>query len=112
MSYDYYKQEVHLTPGGWVYGTASYNKGEVIARPSDAVQTWLKTLDQSSGYGPPIETWDLTWQSDAVSPEELDNLKSKFPHPRIAGEERIQSELKQNAQFRSWKARKHKGLDE
>jgi hypothetical protein len=106
MSYDSYTLELHLTPRGWEHGTASYGN-EPVARPADAVETWLKTSEQSSGYAPPINDWQPVWTSDAVSAEELAALRSKFPHPQIADQEREDRELRLNSQLRTWKRLRH-----
>jgi|HubBroStandDraft_1064217.scaffolds.fasta_scaffold422614_2 hypothetical protein len=95
---DSHSMEVHLTPGG-------YERG--VARPSDAVETWLRESEQSSGYAPPMVDWRLVWTSNAVSAGELAVLRAKFPHPQIADQEREERELRLNSELRTWKRRRH-----
>ena len=106
MSYDEYTLEMHLTRSrGWVDGTASYND-ETVSRPFDAVETWLKTVEQSSGFVPADTQWELIWKSDAISGEELAALHAKFPHPRIALSEAAARHRKLNSDLRNWKTRR------
>lgn len=110
MSYDSYTQEIHLTPRGWIEGTASYNK-EPVSRPSDAVETWRKKVEQSSGYTTEDIQWDLVWESETVGTEELAALHAKFPHPKIADDERIARISKVNSDLRNWKRRRKRVND-
>src|ERR1700690_3365779 len=108
--YDRYSIEMHLTPGGWVEGTASYGD-RPIERPADAVETWLKKVEQSSGFDTEVIDWSLPWKSEAVKAEELSALQTKFPHPRIADQERVARHAKVNGDLRNWKRRRKGARD-
>src|SRR5258708_1608468 len=108
--YDRYTIEMHLTLGGWVEGTASYGD-KPIDRPADAVETWLKKVEQSSGFETEDIDWSLVWKSETVNAEELTALKTKFPHPRIADQERVARHAKINADLRNSKRRRRDARD-
>ncbi len=96
MSYDRHTEEHHLTPAGWVTGP----------RPSDAVETWLKKTEQSSGYSEEEIDWQQTWVSDTATQVERAELNTKFQHPSVADEERLARIRKVNSQLRKWKQKK------
>jgi hypothetical protein len=75
------------------------------------VETWLKTVEQSSGFDTEDIDWSCVWKSDTVTPEELTALKAKFPHPRIADEERVARHAKVNSDLRNWKRRRKAARD-
>lgn len=102
--HDRYTIEVHLTPRGWIDGAASYDT-KPTDRPTDAVETWLKKVEQSSGFATEDIDWSLVWKSETVKDEELTALNNKFPHPRIADEERVARHAKVNADLRRRKRR-------
>jgi hypothetical protein len=103
--YDRYTLEMHLTPSGWVEGTASYGD-KPIDRPADAVETWLKKVEQSSGFDTEDIDWCLVWKTEVVKAEELTALSTRFPHPEIADRERVARQAKVNADLRNWKRRR------
>lgn len=107
MAYDRSSQEHHLTRAGWVMGTIN---GELKTRPSDAVETWVQKAVQSSAYEEEVSDWRQVWVSEACSPEELAELRAKFPHPRIADDERNAGLRKLNSELRTWK-KKGKGAN-
>ena len=80
MPYDEYKEDVHLTPSGWVYGTFSAC-GTVTEKPApvDRVLTLHKSVYQGSGYSPENVTWEEAWRSSDVSDVYIKELKAKFP---------------------------------
>jgi hypothetical protein len=103
MAYDRYTQEHHLTRSGWIVGTIN---GELKPRPTDAVETWVKKAEQSSGYSEEESDWHQVWALEACSPEELSVLRAKFPHPSIADNERNSRLRKVNSELRNWKRKK------
>lgn len=85
MSWDKTTKEWHLTPHGWVEGTFSVygnvqNPG-VISPPGDRVETWLREMEQSSGFSREVVTWNRNWKSTDYTEEEIQALYKKYPKP-------------------------------
>jgi hypothetical protein len=76
--------EYHLTPNGWIIGTASYDK-EKTERPSGSVQIWERHMFQSSPFSPEDISWKMLWADPNVPQEQHDALKAKFPLPPETG---------------------------
>ena len=85
MSADKFETEYHLTPNGWVSGTAYfYGKAEKkIAPPADRVLTVIELLEQSSRFSPTEQSTSEKWRSPDVSDAELVDLQKRFPFPAL-----------------------------
>jgi hypothetical protein len=83
MSIDRTETEYHLTQNGWVAGTfSSYGqKRGQVDPPPDRVESWLRKMEQSSGYAPGISEWVLVWESPDVPLDSRKELRSKYPFP-------------------------------
>ena len=59
MAYDRYSIQYYLTPRGWIEGTTTYFSAvdHELVPPSDRVETWLKDVEQSSGWRPEDVSW-------------------------------------------------------
>jgi hypothetical protein len=83
MAYDRYSIEYHLTPRGWIEGTTTYFSAtdHKAAPPFDRVETWLKDVEQSSGWSREDVSWSRIWQDSTKTAEEIKTLRAKFPPP-------------------------------
>ena len=83
MAYDRYSIEYHLTPRGWIEGTTTYfgTVDREVALPADRVETWLKDVEQSSGWSPEDVSWSRTWRDPTKTDDEIKALRAKFPAP-------------------------------
>jgi hypothetical protein len=75
--------EYHLTPKGWVPGT-EYIYGEtdqIIDRPSDTIETWVRRLQQATGRSPERVGWERIWVLPRCSEFETTGIKRRFPSP-------------------------------
>jgi hypothetical protein len=81
MAVDRYSVEYHLTPRGWMRGTETFfSKTEKeVAPQDDRVETWLKEVEQTSGYSPEDVDWTLIWSDPTKTKEEIAKLRSSFP---------------------------------
>jgi hypothetical protein len=52
-----------------------------VPPPDDRVETWLKEVEQSSGYSPESVDWTLTWSDPNKTKEDIAKLRSSFPPP-------------------------------
>lgn len=86
MSFDDYKVEYHLTSHGWISGTTRFFdaiQGGEVARPDDAVETWLRHETQRSGFSPSEIERSKLWTAPNVSEPILEELHRQFPKPKL-----------------------------
>ena len=83
MAYDRYTVEYHLTTTGWIRGTETYfgKVDKEVAIPENRVETWIKEVEQSSGWSPEDITWQRVWASPSMTEQERNELRAKFPTP-------------------------------
>lgn len=84
VAVDNTKTEWHLTPRGWVVGKSTFFEnpdGATIERPEDAVETWVDSLYQKSGWSEEEKSWHMIWSSEVISREERDKIRKLFPNP-------------------------------
>jgi hypothetical protein len=83
MSADRTETEYHLTPSGWLEGSfwVYSNKAEDVPTLADRVETWIKEVDDTSGWAPPVVSWKKVWESTDVTPNTKSELSLKFPRP-------------------------------
>src|SRR6266853_807710 len=84
MSADDWRQEYHLTPRGWVKGTAkSYGhlQDKILDRPADAIETWEEHLTQSSMYSETFSSVQVLWESPTHSSAVREEIRGRFPKP-------------------------------
>ena len=77
-------REYHLTPSGWVSGTYRYFdtiEGKEVARPSSAVETWVREMRQASMWSREENSERRIWHNESIPQVELDELRSHFPAP-------------------------------
>jgi hypothetical protein len=67
MAWDDSKAKLHLTPKGWTTGK----------RPDDAVETWSRSTQQTSGWSKEYVDWSCTWASPSATRAERDALRAK-----------------------------------
>ena len=81
MSCDSTDDEMHLTPKGWVRGTSYIYRDtdEIIVRPSDAVETWVRHMRQSYSMAPEHVSWERTWVSSKYTEAERLTIEKKYP---------------------------------
>ena len=83
MAVDRYSVEYHLTPRGWIEGTETFfgKTQKELSPPEDRVETWLKEVEQSSGYSPESVDWNVIWSDPTKTKDEIAKLRSSFPAP-------------------------------
>lgn len=76
--------EYHLTPSGWVSGSRRYFdkvEGREVPRPSDAIETWVNEMRQSSMWSPEEYSAHMIWHDETVPEAEREALRSRFKRP-------------------------------
>lgn len=77
-------QEFHLTPRGWVSGTAR-DQGAVLGtsvdRPGDAIETWVEEMVIAYPHCADVYGWTLIWFDPSVSAAERREIRQRFPKP-------------------------------
>ena len=75
--------EYHLTAYGWVSGTEYFygEASDIIKRPQDAIETWVRKMQQASRTSPERVDWERIWTSPKSSEFEKENLKRSYPFP-------------------------------
>lgn len=78
-------EEWHLTPQGWMAGTAKtdFNRTDVIP-PENRVATFCYTEHLSSAFSKMESTWEKAWGTNDAEIEELLEKFGKFPTEHIS----------------------------
>jgi hypothetical protein len=84
MGADRYSIEYHLTPRGWIAGTSTHFgiADNVVAPPSDRVETWLKYAEQRPGWPSEDVSWSRVWRDPTKSDQDKKALRARFAAPR------------------------------
>jgi len=69
MAHDRYSTTHHLTPKGWSHQDE---------RPNDALETWICTVDQPSGFSDEYRNWRCGWADRSVDRASRDKLRAEF----------------------------------
>ena len=82
MAVDREEREYHLTPNGWVKGTAKGMFAGTITGsvPEDRVLTLVWKMVQKSRHEPESRWVEEAWRG-SISDEKLTELRAKFPPP-------------------------------
>lgn len=84
MTADKPSQEFHLTRTGWVSGTSRLGdavQGRVIARPADAVETWIEEMVIFYAHCADVYAWRLAWFDESIPAGERKALRHRFSAP-------------------------------
>jgi hypothetical protein len=83
MAVDRYSVEYHLTPRCWISGWETFfsTTEKEVPPPKDRLETWIKEVEQTSGYSPEDVNWNLRWSDPTKTKEEIAKLRSSFPPP-------------------------------
>jgi len=84
MAGDKPSQEFHLTPRGWVSGTRrefGAVQGEVVYRPTEAIETWLEEMVLSYIHCADVYSWRLIWSDLTMTEAERRRIRLQFPKP-------------------------------
>src|ERR1700721_4474825 len=67
-----YSVDYHLTPHGWIEGSSTFGiVNHESPPPSDRIETWSRTAEQSSGWSSEVVSWSRIWRDPATTDEEI-----------------------------------------
>jgi hypothetical protein len=85
MADDHYQTEYHLTPSGWVIGTARFFghvQGKELPRPPDCVATFEHEIYQRSRWSGEERRWKRIWKAGHVDEAQIEILLRTYLPPK------------------------------
>jgi hypothetical protein len=83
MSADKYEEDYHLTPDGWIIGSARLysNETKTVPRPHNAALTMIREQITACGIDPADVSWVEVWRSQKISAKRIESLLIKHGNP-------------------------------